>query len=131
VFRLLVVVASVYEPSAPRRAVRSRVAGRRYEVLVLAPVVSPPLHVLTESEHREETEANGRARKAVVLLDEIGIAARGEVGADDPLQAIGAALVAFPADEILLVARDADHRSWLKHRARDLFGVHVTPLIAS
>lgn len=129
-FRLLVVADGHCDGEVLCEAVQRSLAGRRGEVLVLAPVLARPLHVLTDDEEREREDARRRLDEAVQSLSRLGIPARGTLGGDDPLQAIGDALAGFRASEILLVASDRRRRSWLERdlerRTRDLFGVHVT-----
>lgn len=131
-FRLLVVADTRCEIAQLCRAVRNSTAGRAADVLVLAPVITSPLHFLTDSEDREREEACARLAEIVQELTRLGVAARGRLGDDDPLPAIGDALVEFPAREILLVMPEDRRRSWLEHdlerRARDAYGVHVSEL---
>jgi hypothetical protein len=131
--RLLVVTDAHCDSRPISEAVRRRVAGRTAEVLVVAPVLVSPLHFLAGDEHREAEDARVRLTDALQALGHLGIDARGVVGADDPLQAIADALAGFPADEVVLVASPG-HRFWLEQgierRARDLYGVHVSTVIA-
>jgi len=131
VYRLLVVTDVEVEPWELRSAVELRVLGRRAEVRVVAPIVTPtPLHFLTGDEHEEEDLADERLAEALHTLHAPGIQATGSVGADDPLQAAGDALVGFPADEILLVASLPTTRTWLEQdferQAGAAFGIPVT-----
>ena len=130
-FRLLVVADAHCNGSALCQAVQQKVAGRPAEVLVLAPVLASPLHFLTDAEEAEREDARVRLTEALQGLARLGVEARGTLGSDDPLQAIGDALAGFPAGEILLAAPKRK-RSWLEHdlerKARDTYGVHVSSL---
>lgn len=130
VFRLLVVADVHCDGPALCDAVQHSIAGRPSDVLVVAPVLASPLHFLTNAESGERTDADLRLSEAVEGLSGLGITARGMLGSDDPLQAIGDALAGFPADEILLAAAASTSRNWLEfgleRRARDAFGVHVS-----
>ncbi|HZO95961.1 MAG TPA: hypothetical protein VFB42_01180 [Gaiellaceae bacterium] len=134
-YRLLVVSDADVEPGELATAVGARVVGRAAEVRVVAPIVAGPLHFLTEDERQERGQAGRRLHAALRSLEAAGIHARGAVGTDDPLQAAGDALAAFPADEILVVAPLPSARSWLEDdfelRARDLFGVPVTTVFGT
>jgi hypothetical protein len=127
--KLLVLADAHCASPAFATAVKSVVHGRTAEVYVVAPVLPSPLGFLTESEHADTEDARARLADALALLGHHGIFARGLVGGDDPLQAIGDALATFPATEIVVV-ESAGSRTWLEqglaHRARDVFGVHVT-----
>jgi hypothetical protein len=130
-YRLLVVTDAEVEPAELRSAVKLRVLGRRSEVRVVAPVVTPSaLHFLADDEEGEHAAADDRLAATLHILESAGIEADGIVGTDDPLQAVGDALVAFPADEILLVASLPTTRTWLERdfekQARDVFGVPVS-----
>jgi len=128
-FRLLVVADVHCDAPALCDAVQHSIAGRKSDVLVVAPVLASPLHFLTNAEENERTDADLRLSEAVDGLTGLGITARGMLGSDDPLQAIGDALAGFPAHEILLAAVESTSRNWLEfgleRRARDAFGVHV------
>lgn len=103
-FRLLVVADAHCASPSLSRAVRDALGGRTGEVLVVAPVLSSPLHFLTDDEDREREDARVRLSEALQGLTQLGIETRGLVGTDDPLQAIGDALADFSANEILLAA---------------------------
>jgi hypothetical protein len=79
------------------------------DVLVLAPArVSPLSHWLSDV-------GPGREEAQVVLVHSIaslaaaGIAARGQVGDPDALQAVEDALRSFPADEVVLASEGSNH----------------------
>lgn len=130
VYRLLVVSDVDVEPQEICSAVRLRTVGRRAEIVVVAPVVTSELHFLAVDEKPESARAVGRLRTTLAALAGAGITARGTVGTDDPLQAVGDALAGFPADEVLLVSSLQARRLWLdrdfERRARDAFGVPVS-----
>jgi hypothetical protein len=131
-FRLLVVADAHCASASLCKAVSAMLAGRTADVLVVAPVIASPLLFLAEDEEREREDARVRLFETLHGLTRLGIEARGVVGADDPLQAMGDALGAFPANEILLVSPEERQAIWLEHgldrQARDLFGVHVSSL---
>lgn len=131
-FRLLVVSLSEVDPAELEAAVAVRLVGRRGIVKVVAPLAASTVHLLTADEEPEGAAAAERLEHVLGMLARAGITASGEVGTDDPLQATGDALAEFPADEVLLLAtvparRDAGGETF-ERRARDLFGVPVTPL---
>lgn len=132
--RLLVVLDATPGRGALAAAVRSRAAGRQVEVLVVAPVLATPLHFVADDVSAESRAAHDRLALALGELAAAGIPARGEVGGDDPLQAVGDALGGFPANEVVLVTRVPSGRSWLERvlerRIRDVFGLHVSLVLA-
>jgi hypothetical protein len=135
VYRLLVVTNSDVEPAELRSAVRLRALGRRVDVRVIAPVIATTLHFATADEADESAAAERRLEATLAALAVAGIAARGSVGTDDPLQATADVLAGFHAHEILLVSPLRSRRSWLdrdfERRARDLFGVPVSTVFGT
>ena len=93
-------------------AVAAHLAGRRAEVLVVAPVLASPLHYLTGEERVEHAAAQTRLDALVTGLRRRGLRAEGRLGDDDPLQSLGDALAAFPAREALIVTSAGGH--WLE-----------------
>lgn len=92
-------------------ALQPRLAGAR-DVLVVAPVLPSPLHYLTDDERREHVEAEARLRSIVAELRARSIRARGELGADDPVQALDDALARSSAAEVVVASSPAPH--WLE-----------------
>ncbi len=128
--RLLVVVDADCAGETLCEAVLDRAIDSDAEVLVVAPVLASPLHFVTEAEAADRDAAGERLHRMLDALEARGIRARGEVGTDDPLTAIGDALSRFAAAEILLVAAGESRRSWLEHglerAVRETYGVPVT-----
>jgi hypothetical protein len=94
--------------------VAARLAGRDPDVLVVAPVLPRPLHDLAGDEERERDDARARLDAVVAGLRRRGLRVEGRLGDDDPLQALGDALAAFPAGEALVVT--SEHTHWLEDR---------------
>jgi len=114
---------------------RSHLRRGPTRVRVVSPVLASPLHFITEDERSEVIAARGRLYQVEAVLARGGIAADGAVGTDNPLQAIGDALVSFPADEIVVVTSDAGQEMWLERglraQARQLFRIPVTCIRAN
>ncbi len=129
---LLVVVDTRCDTAELCRAVQRSIGGDTVEVLVLAPVLASPLHFLTEDESAERELVHARLTEIVHGLTRLGVAAHGRLGDDDPLPAIGDALVEFPAREILLAMPENADPNWveydLERRARDAYGARVSHL---
>jgi len=127
--RLLLVADRHCEESVLCAAVQREVADRPAEVLVLAPVLPPALHFLTDVEENDRDDARARLTESLQALARLGIEAKGTLGSDDPLQAIGDALAGFDANEILVVRSERAERSFfeydLERKARDAYGIHV------
>ena len=123
--RLLVLVDAACPALEIRDSIVAALAGPEAEVLVVAPVLASPLHYLVDDERAERADAEARLAAVVDGLRAAGFDARGRIGDDDPVQALGDALAEFPAVEALVVTSAETH--WLEHdlfeRARTLVPV--------
>jgi hypothetical protein len=128
--RLLVVADAHTSNEAFVRAVDSVCGGRPAEVLVVAPVLADRLHFSTDDDAVLQEDARSRLHEALQALARVGIEARGMIGSDDPLTAIGDALALFAAAEILVLAPEHDPHAWieddLEAQVRDVYGIHST-----
>jgi hypothetical protein len=88
------------------------VHGRDVEVHVVAPTLPDLPHYIASDEDTAHVAAAGRLRETLEPLKQAGIAATGSVGTDDPVQALGDAVAAFPATELVIVASTESH--WLE-----------------
>jgi hypothetical protein len=135
VLHLLVLANETIGLEALRAEVCSRAGGCRSDVLVVAPALNTPIRHWTDDEDRAREEARARLEDELAVLSELGIPAKGEVGADDPLQAIDDALRTFPADEIIISTHPEGQSNWLEEgvveRVRTAYGLPVTHVIAA
>ena len=112
-------------------AVRAHAAARA-EVLVVAPVLSSPLHRWT-SDYAEDRElAQARLDESIGCLRRNGLHVRGTLGDADPVQAIADALFGFSAEEIVICLEEPERPHWLRkgivEQARERFRVPVTEI---
>ncbi len=135
VLRILVVADEAIGNERLRKEVCERALGCESEVLVMAPALNSPIRHWTDDEDRARAEARQRLGEELRILDGLGVNARGEVGADDPLQAIDDALRTFPADEIVISTHPNDRMNWLEEgvvsRARETYRLPLTHVIVS
>jgi hypothetical protein len=102
--------------------------GRSVEALVIAPAIGSWISRWTgdESSH---TAARRHLDDTVSALAQVGITARGEIGADDPLQAADDGLREFEADEIVFVTQTGTKTDWVERgvidAARDRYHLRV------
>ena len=111
VYRVLVIAdESCIDPGFPAQ-LAAHADGRHVEVLVVAPAIGSWLARWTgdESVHQD---ARRHLDDTVTALARAGIDARGETGADDPLQAADDGLRGFAADEIVFVTRPGTSTDW-------------------
>jgi GABA permease len=86
-------------------------AGRPTEVLVVAPALGSRLsHWTGDDQARDAAKEN--LERTVETLTSAGVAARGGVGADDPIRAADDALRTFPADELVLATHPERAANW-------------------
>jgi hypothetical protein len=104
---------------APPGTERVRLPDRATEALVVVPALASPVEAITGAVDDRRADA---AETASLLASQLP-KARGEIGADDPIQAIDDALRVFGADEILIV--DGDEA--ILSQARERFAVPVSP----
>jgi hypothetical protein len=112
-YRVLVIAdESCVDPQFATQ-VAAHAEGRTVDVLVIAPAIGSRLARWTGDE-----SAHADARKhlddTVAALAGAGISARGETGADDPLQAADDGLRGFPANEIVFVTKPGTGTDWVE-----------------
>jgi len=99
-------------------------------VHVVAPVLTSRLHSWVSDIDAEFREADERMRMLVNGIGSSGPAVSGQVGDEDPLQAVADALVVFPADALILGVHPSDEANWrerrFSERVREGFALPVT-----
>jgi GABA permease len=131
--RILVVANETVGGSRLFDEIRTRSEGYREQVLVLSPALNSALRHWVSDEDGARNVARGRLDASLGRLSAAGIAARGEIGDADPLQAIEDALRTFGADEIIISTHPPERSNWLERgvveKARERFPVPVTHVI--
>ena len=87
--------------------------GRTVDVLVIAPAIGSRLARWTGDESAH-ADARTHLDDTVAALAQAGISARGETGADDPLQAADDGLRKFAAHEIVFVTTPGTDTDWVE-----------------
>jgi hypothetical protein len=133
--RILVVANETVGGGALRAELERRAAAqpRGAEVLVVAPALASPVRHWVSDVDDARAAAHERVRASVDRLAETGLVVRGEVGDQDPLQAIEDALRMFGADEIVISTHPEGRSHWLEQdliaRARDRFALPITHVV--
>jgi hypothetical protein len=131
--RILVVANEALRGPALREEVRRRAAERPTEVLVVAPALSSAVAHWTDAEDGPRRTAARRLAETCAALRDLGVQARGEVGADDPLRAVEDALRTFGADEIVVSTHPADTANWLERgvvdRLREFYEIPIVHIV--
>ncbi len=92
------------------------------EIVVVVPALATTTEQLTGAVDDRRDEAQRRADAVAGRISERGVRARGEVGADEPLQALEDTLRLYGADEIVVAGLDEG----VLQRARERFAMPVT-----
>jgi hypothetical protein len=126
--RVLVVSDGTSTSQRFREEVTGRAAGRPLEVLVVVPALGSRVSHWTGDDHARH-DAAGSLEETVAALAAAGVAARGEVGSDDPIQAADDALREFAADELVFATHHDDRANWKERGvveiARGRYGLPV------
>jgi len=131
--RILVVANETVGGEALREQIERRGEGSRTRVLVVSPALNSPIRHWASDEDPARAEARKRLDTSLQRLEESGIAASGEVGDADPLQAIEDAVRTFGPDEIIISTHPEGRSHWLERGvvtgARERFAVPITHVV--
>jgi hypothetical protein len=131
--RILVIANETVAGDTLHEMIRQKSEGLRANVLVVAPAQPSPLQHLTSDDDPGRETARKRIDESLEKLRGAGLAARGEVGEPDPLQAIEDALRTFGPDEIIISSHPEGRSHWLERgvveAARERFAVPITHFV--
>jgi hypothetical protein len=131
--RILVVANETLEGETLHEMIRRKGEGYRPNVLVVAPSQPSVLQHLASDEDGARLQARERLDNSLAKLRSAGIAARGEVGEADPIQAIEDALRTFGPDEVIMSTHPEGRSHWLEQgvveKARERFAVPITHVV--
>jgi uncharacterized membrane protein len=131
--KVLVVANETVAGRALRGEVLHRTRDTDADVLVVCPALNSRIRHWTSDEDRAREQAQERLERSLAALAEQGVEARGQVGDDDPMQAIEDALRTFGADEIIISTHPPGRSNWLERevivRARERFDLPITHVV--
>ncbi len=131
--RVLVIANETVAGRVLRDSILERCRDARTQVLVVAPALTSPVRHWVSDIDRGRADARSRLDESLAALEESGVAARGEIGDDDPLQAIEDALRTFGADEIIISTHPEGRSNWLERgvvrAARERFAIPITHVV--
>jgi hypothetical protein len=131
--RILVVANETVTGRALRNEIVHRARRGDAEVLVVCPALNTRLRHWTSDEDRARREASERLHASLAALEDEGISARGEIGDDDPLQAMDDALRTFGAEEIIISTHPPGRSNWLEKdlitRARESYECPIAHVV--
>ena len=113
--------------------IRRHSEGVKEDILVVVPALNSPLKHWASDEDGARTAAHQRLDASIARLAHEGIAARGEVGDADPVQAIEDALRTLGADEVIISTHPEGRSHWLERGvvtgARERFALPITHVV--
>lgn len=132
--RVLVVANQTVAGKALLGEIENRCRGRQSEVMVTVPALpGSKLDYWASATDRAVEEAKQRLGQSLAAIERLGLRARGEVGDSDPNVAIGDALGAFAADEVIISTHPPERSKWLERgvveRAREEVDLPVTHVV--
>ncbi len=131
--RVLVVANETVGGQELLRELVQRAQGRVLRVLVVAPVLVSPVEQWTNDDGQARAAAQARLDESVATMRASGLEASGEIGDEDPVQAVEDALRSFRPDELVLATHPEGRSSWLERgvvdRVRERFALPLTHVI--
>jgi hypothetical protein len=131
--RILVVANETVAGQRLREEIDRAAEGVAEQVLVVCPALNSPLKHWMSDDDEARREAHRRLNRSLRQLQEDGVAAFGEVGDSDPLQAMEDALRSFAADEIIISTHPEGRSNWLERGvvsgARERFALPITHVV--
>jgi hypothetical protein len=132
--KILVVANETVEGEELLAAIRERARPGPAETFVVCPALNSKLRHWTSDEDAARLTAEARLERSVARLQAVDVAARGEIGDADPVQAVEDALRVFGgADEIVVSTHPEGRSHWLERGVvealRERFDVPVVHVV--
>jgi hypothetical protein len=131
--RILVVANETLSGGALRDEIEHRAEGDDTEVFVVCPALNTKLKHWASDEDAARAKAHARLQAMLDALDRDGFKATGDIGDDDPVQAIEDGLRVFGADEVIVSTHPPGRSNWLERdvvrRARERLDVPITHVV--
>lgn len=131
--RILVVANETVGGAELLGTIRGRAEGRNAVVLVVCPALNSPLRHWASDEDDARSAAQERLERSLDGMRAIGLAADGEIGDGDPIQAIEDALRTFRPDELIVSTHPEGRSHWLERgvvdKARERFALPLTHVV--
>jgi GABA permease len=132
-YRILVVANETVGGPELLSEIRERSAGRNARVLVVCPALNSPLRHWVSDEDQARANAQARLDDSLASMRAAGLAAEGEIGDGDPIQAIEDAVRTFQPDELVISTHPVGRSHWLERgvvdKARERFALPVTHVV--
>ena len=134
-WRILVVANETLEGEHLRNEIVRMSLGVSEDVFVVCPALNSQVRTWMSDEDGAREAASARLEAILQGLANVGVAARGQIGDGDPMQALEDALRGFSADVIVISTHPVGSSNWLERgvveSARARFDVPVTHVIGA
>jgi GABA permease len=133
VHRILVVANETLSGRALREEISQRGHGGQSKLMVVCPALNSKVRHWTNEEDAARAAAGRRLEALLSGLRAEGFDVDGDIGDDDPVQAMEDALRRFPADEVIISTHPPGRSNWLERdvveRARRRSDVDVAHVV--
>jgi hypothetical protein len=131
--RILVVANETLSGRALRDEISKRGHGGEAHLRVVCPALNSKIKHWTNEEDEAREQARQRLRTLLTGLRGEGFDADGDIGDDDPVQAMEDGLRRFPAHEVIVSTHPRGRSNWLERdvvqRAQERFDIPVTHVV--
>ena len=131
--RILVIANETVAGAELLGEIRRKANGTPTSLLVVTPALNGHVRHWANDEDSARAAAQSRLDASLAAIRAAGLDARGEVGDDDPLQAIDDALRTFAPDELIISTHPEGRSNWLERgvveHARERFALPVTHVV--
>jgi hypothetical protein len=131
--RILVVANQTLSGRALRAEISGHSHGSRTDLRVVCPALNSKIKHWTNEEDEARASAQQRLERLLDGLRAEGFEVQGDIGDDDPVQAMEDALRLYPADEVIISTHPPGRSNWLEHdvvhRAQQRFDLPVTHVV--
>jgi len=132
-YRILVVANETLSGRALREKISQRGHSGEAQLKVVCPALNSKIKHWTNEEDAAREAAGTRLQALLSGLRSEGFDADGDIGDDDPVQAMEDGLRRFPADEVIISTHPPGRSNWLERdvvkRARELTDITVTHVV--
>jgi hypothetical protein len=132
-YRILVVANETLSGRALRNEISARGHGGEALLMVVCPALNSKIKHWTNEEDEAREAARSRLQTLLSGLRGEGFDADGDIGDDDPVQAMEDGLRRFPADEVIISTHPRGRSNWLERdvveRARERSDIKVTHVV--
>ena len=132
-YRILVVANETLSGEALRREITQRGHSGEAQLKVICPALNSKIKHWTNEEDAARAEAGRRLEALLAGLRAEGFDVDGDIGDDDPVQAMEDGLRRFRADEVIISTHPPGRSNWLERgvieRARAVVDIPVTHVV--